>query len=158
MKNIVFIMALIFCLGAYNQEEREINKIFVRVYDFEGLKIGKGKIKVITANSLHLNRKGRLLEISFMDIGSIKTKRSAGNNILIGAATGAATLGILGATTADSMNWSTDEVALAGAVFGGAVGVAIGGFSALFKNSESYKIEGDKAKWETFKESILYKN
>ena len=47
------------------------------------------------------------------------------------------------------------EEAAIGALGGALVGAAIGGITILFKNSKSYEINGDKAKWKAFKEMII---
>jgi len=85
---------LILSINVCAQNEFENTNIFVRVYDLEGKKIGKGKILSISETSLQLYRKG---EFIVNGIGSIKTKHSGGNNRLIGAASGAVLLGTRGA-------------------------------------------------------------
>ena len=159
MKNLIFAITLILGINVCAQNAYENTNVFVRVYDLQGNKIGKGKILSISESSLQLNRKRESVEIPVSSIGSIKTKRSAGNNVLIGAVTGATTMAILGAATADPDAWiccnTAAEGATAGALVGGTVGAAIGGITILFKNSKSYEINGDKAKLKAFKEMII---
>lgn len=159
MKNLIFAITLILGINVCAQNGFENTNLFVRVYDLQGNKIGKGKILSISETSLQLNRKGESVKIPVSSIGSIKTKRSAGNNVLIGAVTGATTMAILGAATAEPDAWifgyTAAEGATAGALGGALVGAAIGGITILFKNSKSYEINGDKAKWKAFKEMII---
>ena len=159
MKNLIILITLILSLNVCAQNEFENTNMFVRVYDLEGKKIGKGKILSISETSLQLYRKGESVIVKVNGIGSIKTKHSAGNNVLVGAATGATTMAILGAATADPDAWifgyTAGEGAVTGAFLGGTVGAAIGGITILFKNSKSYEINGDIEKWKAFKEMII---
>ena len=158
MKNLIFAITLILGINVCAQNGFENTNLFVRVYDLQGNKIGKGKILSISETSLQLNRKGESVEIPVSSIGSIKTKRSAGNNVLIGAVIGATSMAILGTATADpddGWGWTAAEGAAGGALGGALGGAAIGGITILFKNSKSYEINGDKAKWKAFKEMII---
>ncbi len=159
MKNLIFVITLILSINVCAQNGFENTNVFVRVYDLQGKKIGKGKILSISETSLQLNRKGESMEIPVSSIGSIKTKRSAGHNVLVGAVIGASTMAFLGAATADPDAWlilprTAGEGAAAGALLGGTVGAVIGGITILFKNSKSYEINGDKVKWEEFTTDI----
>ncbi len=159
MKNLILVITLILSINVCAQNGLENTNVFVRVYDLQGKKISKGKILSISETSLQLNRKGESMNIPVESIGSIKTKRSAGNNVLFGAATGATTMAILGAATADPDAWifgyTAGEGAATGALLGGTAGAAIGGITILFKNSKSYEINGDKVKLKAFTELKL---
>ena len=159
MKTLIFIITLILSINVCAQNEFENTDVFVRVYDLQGKKIGKGKILSISETSLQLNKKGNSLTVPLANIGSIKTKHSGGNNVLIGAATGAAVMAVLGAATADPDAWilgyTAGEGAAAGAILGGTAGAAIGGITILFKNSKSFEINGELEKLLAFKEMIL---
>ena len=161
MKNLIFLIALTLSINISAQNELKNSNIFVRVFDLQGKKINKGKIFSISETSLQLIKKGENIKINFSSIGSIKTKRSAGNNLLIGAGVGATTLGIIMARPAED-GWSGDgysasEGALGGVVLGGISGTAIGGITILFKNSKSYLINGDLSKWKAFQDMITKK-
>jgi len=162
MKNLFFAIALILSIHISAQEGTEKANVFVRVYDLQGKKISKGNILSISDTSLQLKGKREPMKISARSIGLIKTKHSGGNNILIGAATGATFLAILGAITADPdamiMGYSAAEGAAAGVLFGGPAGATIGGITMLFKKSKSYKINGEELKWKAFKETIIGMN
>jgi len=159
MKNLFFAIALILSIHISAQEGTEKANIFVRVYDLQGKKISKGNILSISDTSLQLKGKREPMKITVNSIGLIKTKQSAGNNVLIGALSGASFFGLLGAVTADPdaliLGYSAGEGAAAGAFIGGTAGATIGGITALFKNSKSYKINGDELKWKEFKETII---
>ena len=158
MKNLFFAIALILSINISAQKGTEKTNVFVRVYDLQGKKMDKGKILSISETSLHLNRKEESVEIPVINIGSIKTKRSEGHNVLIGAATGATTFAVFGAATAEPdtfLGYTAAEGAVGGALIGGVAGAVIGGITSLFKNSKTYEINGDKEKWEAFKQMII---
>lgn len=152
-KILVFVISLILCANALAQNETTSHNVFVRVYNLQNKKIGKGKILAITDSSIQLIRNKKIKEISVVDIGLIKTKRSDGQNILIGTAAGAALMGIAVAsdTNEDNALFSVEGDILAGAIFGGTAGAAIGGITCLFKNSATYEINADMEKWKIFK-------
>ena len=88
-----------------------------------------------------------LKQIAIAEISYVKTKRSAGHNLLIGAASGAVILGTLGVTTADSdaliFGYSAEEGFAGGAILGVVGGAALGGLSILLKDSKVYVIDGN---------------
>lgn len=128
--------------------------MFVRIYNLEGKKTDKGKVIAVTDSTLQLKRTKGIESINFNDIGMIKTKRSAGNNILMGSAIGATSMAIIGAASADESSWifsySAGEGAAAGAFLGGTAGAAVGGITILFKNSKTFTINGELQKWKEF--------
>lgn len=158
MKNLIITITLILSISVCAQNKFENANIFVRVYNLEGKKISKGKIISISETSLELKWKRESAKIMVNEIGSIKTKRSAGNNVIVGAGTGATVLAFLGAATADPDAWilgyTVAEGAAAGALIGGTTGAAIGGMSILFKNSETYEINGEIERLKAFKKMI----
>lgn len=131
--------------------------IFVRVYDLSGHKIDKGRVHAVTDTSLQLEGESKPTNISARTIGTIKTKHSGGNNVLIGAITGLAVgggLGLAGTDKDDFLIDSKGEGAAAGALVGVPLGAAIGGLSILLKNSKTYSIDGDLTKWKSFQTMI----
>lgn len=149
---------LLLSSNLFSQESTGTKKLFVRVYNLEGKKIGKGHIVSLTDSLLQLKRGAKDLQFSFNDIGTIKTKRSAGHNILVGAVIGATTFAILGAASADPDAWifayTAAEGAAAGAVGGALGGAALGGASVALKKSLTYPIDGNIEKWKIFKEDF----
>ena len=91
--------------SVYAQKEANTHNVFLRVYNLEGKKISKGSVIFINDTLLALKNSSDKTAISMKDIGYIKTKRSAGHNILIGSAIGTATGAILGAASADPDAW-----------------------------------------------------
>ncbi|WP_299780360.1 hypothetical protein [uncultured Formosa sp.] len=141
MKNLFFAFTLIFSLNLCAQNTFENTKIFVRVYDLQGNKINKGRILSISESALQLERKGNTIDIPASDIGTIKTKYSGGNNVLIGAIAGTG-----------AGFFSGDPVVIAA---GAGVGAAVGGLTVLFKKSETFEIEGDKTKLKALEDLLI---
>ncbi|MGB5386867.1 MAG: hypothetical protein WBN20_08795 [Eudoraea sp.] len=152
-KILVLALAILSCTAIYAQKEKNKSAPFVRVYDLNGTKISKGRIVSVTDSSLVLGPKDKTVNIEVSKIGLIKTKRSVGNNILIGAAIGTGTGAILGfATGGESQFWGKGDGAAAGGLTMGAIGAGVGAIIAIFKKSDTYDIEGDITKWKAFRE------
>jgi outer membrane lipoprotein SlyB len=157
-------LTLIFNNVVFAQNKTTADNLFVRVYNLEGVKISKGEVLSVSDTLLQLNRKGLLITINYQDIGMIKTKRSEGNNILvgsvIGASAGAITGAIIGIETAEPDEWfgfTEEEGAAIGFILGvpagAAIGAAIGGITLLFKKSKTFFVNGDILKWKLFQEA-----
>ncbi len=161
MKTLFLAIVLIFSNQSYAQEKTEIDNLFVRVYNLQGQKINKGKVHAVTNESIQIEGKKGPVNLDVASIGLIKTKRSAGNNILIGSAMGATVMAILGASSADPDAWLFDtaaEGAAAGVIVGLPMGAAAGGLTTIFKKSKSYAIDGDLLKWKVFQQMIAERN
>jgi hypothetical protein len=132
--------------------------IFVRIYNLTGERINKGQVLAVTDSSLQLEGKEAPINIPVRQIGFIKTKRSAGNNLFKGSIIGASTMAILGAATSDPdaiiLGNTAGEGAASGVIIGLPVGAAIGGLTILFKNSKTYLINGDLMKWRVFQSVV----
>jgi len=128
--------------------------IFVRVYDLNGKKINTGRVLTTTDTSLQLKKESRdTVNLSITSIGTIKTKRSGGHNVLMGSVAAAGAFAIFGAATADPdvfLGYTAGEGAVGGLVLGIPVGAAIGGITVLFKKSGTFVINGDIKKWKAF--------
>jgi hypothetical protein len=129
--------------------------IFVRVYDLTGKKIDKGHVLAISDSSLQLKNKKAQTIIAVRTIGLIKTKRSAGNNLLTGSLIGASALAVVvavGSTEPDAIGGPTTagEGFLVGLAAGLPAGAVIGSLTIPFKNSKTFFINGDLMKWKTF--------
>jgi len=135
--------------------------IFVRVYNLNDKKINKGHVLATTDTSLQLITNGRnTVNLSINSIGKIKTKRSAGNNFLVGSLVVASAAAIVGAAT---YNLEEDDLpggiaALVGLVWGLPVGAAIGGISVPFKKSKTFVINGNIEKLKAFQSYITERN
>jgi hypothetical protein len=163
IKTIMLLLLLALSTNIYAQNEIKKNRMFVRVYNLDGKKINKGYVVSIGDTLLGLKRRGNDLEINVRNIGSIKTKRSAGHNLLIGSATGAAAGAILGAVSVEETNdlfgdsiynISTVQGAVTGGLMGAAAGAAVGGITIAFKNSETFVINGDLGSWGLFQKRM----
>lgn len=164
MKAILFALVFMLSLSVCAQNEFEISKVFLRVFDLQGKKIGRGKIISFSELSLQLDNDGKYKEIPVSSIGLIKTKHSGGNNLLIGAAAGAVVVTVLGSAgsgpssrsnSSGSFNLSIDYGVGELAPLGMVVGAVVGGCTVVFKKSKRYDINGEKIKWKEFTEAML---
>lgn len=159
IKPVMLLLVLVLSTNIYAQKETVEKGMFVRVFNLDGKKINKGHVAFVVDTLLGLKKNGNDVEINVKEIGIIKTRRSAGHNILVGSAIGTTTGAILGVASADPDAWIFGYTAAEGATgFGlaGALGgAAIGGISIAFKNSKTIIINGDLAKFKIFKDTLV---
>lgn len=148
----VFLMLL--ATNSYSQDENK--KLFLRVYTLQGEKI-KGNLLVLNDSLLILGNGGQGLVIKANNVRTIKTKRSGGENILIGALSGAVVGGVIGFLQGDDepgwFSYSKEDYALMGVLAGTAVGGGIGAITIAGKKSKKYIIDGNPEKWKIFVEA-----
>ncbi|MGZ5246897.1 MAG: hypothetical protein ACXWV5_07635, partial [Flavitalea sp.] len=128
-----------------------------RVYDNNGKHIAKGHVVNTTDSSLFLRVKKDTVQLFLNDFGSIKTKRSAGNNVIIGTFAVSGLFAIIGAASSDPEAYLGDTPASSaalGAIAGLPLGAAAGGLSALFKNSKTFIINGNPKHWGNFQSYV----
>ncbi len=156
MKLFTILFAFLFSCSAYAQPS-----IFVRVYDLSGKKIHAGHVLAVTDSSLLL-KANEVKTIDVREIGYIKTKRSAVNNLVIGSLIGATAFAIAGAASAEPdailLPYSAGEGAIIGTLVGLPLGAAAGGLTIPFKKSKTYLISGDLIKWKVFQSVVSQKN
>ncbi len=156
IKTTLLLITLIITATIYGQTENKNTQMFVRIYNMDGKKINKGRVVFVRDSLLGLKRDSKTFEITYKEIGFIKTKHSEGHNVLMGATVGATSLGIIGAVSAepDAMifSYSSGEGAAAGIVLGGIAGAAVGGITILFKKTEVFIVQGDLGKFKAFKD------
>ena len=152
MKNLIFTFSIFLSIFVQAQEKYNETDIFIRVYNLQGQKVAKGKIMNVSDSILQLTSKRKIINVSFDKIGFIKTKRSIGNNILIGACIGASALAILGTSVGKTGSYvgGSNSDAVIGLFSGGFFGSIIGGITAFFKKSDTFIINGDKLKFKEF--------
>lgn len=154
MKNVIITFILISSLQCLAQEKPVRANIFLRVFDLKGTKIDAGKLSFISDSIVQIIRNKKVIAIPMKDIGFIKTKRSGGHNVIVGAGIGAGIFGIAGAASAEPnksiVGYTAAEGAFIGTIFGGISGAVIGGASSMFKNPKRFEINGDPEKWKVF--------
>ncbi|MBL7472557.1 hypothetical protein [Robertkochia sediminum] len=161
MKYVFFAIILSVGFNLHAQEKPMEIREFIRVYDLNRNKTHKGVIQSVSDTVLQLKREGKIYDIGLSAIGKIKTKRSAGHNVFMGAVIVGAPAAILGAATADPdtiLGYTAGEGFMGGTLIGGGLGAAIGGLTALFKNPKTYIINGDPDKWREFRAMIIAKD
>ena len=158
MKNLIIAIIFLLSINLVAQDVIKTN-IFIRIYDLQGNKINKGKIKTISKTSIELYLKGKeIIKIPLKEIGIIKTKRSGGHNIVKGTLIGGGSLAIIGLLGGNSNSGyvsvsATDKAAL-GLIGGSFFGAIVGGITTIFKKSKLYIINGNEIKLSDFKNEI----
>jgi hypothetical protein len=155
---IITIAGLIFYTGLWAQTDLASRKVFIRVYDAGNIKINKGLISSITDTSIVLLIKKKEVTIDLSQIDRIKTRRSVGHNIGMGALAGAAAGGIFGFLQEEGgstfgSNSRGDDALIYGTV-GFMFGTVVGGLTALGKKSDNYIITGDSEKLSIFRDAV----
>ena len=163
MKNLILLLTLLISFSINAQVENKTHKLFVRVFNMDGKKIGKGHIHSINDSLLILSKNKKLTELHLKEIGKIKTKRSGGHNVVVGATSGVLVGVILGSlnpptdSTGGTFTWagsSSGEELANGVTVGVISGTILGGVSGLFKNSKTFIIEAKPEKWKVFVETV----
>ena len=132
--------------------------IFIRIYNLEGRKVHKGRIRSVSRTLIELQElpSGDFISIPFNEIGKIKTKRSGGNTIAKCAVIGGTSGAIIGFSQGDGVFgvFTAIDYAIVGLVSGGVLGAAAVGIMATFKKSKLYIIDGDELKFYDFREKL----
>lgn len=167
LKTIILLFVLTLFANVYSQNNTISHGMYVRVYNLESKKISKGKLFAVSDTILILKRNSKLINLEPMKIGYIKTKRSIGNNILVGSLLGGVSGAIIGAASSNQetktgdggwlfgkYEYTTGVSSGTGTVIGGSIGILGGAITGLgisaFKNSNTFLINGDEAKWKAF--------
>ena len=157
MKTLAFVLLISLSCNAIAQ-----NSPFVRVYDLNGRKTHKGKIAGVTDSTLTLWSNNGPVTIPVRGIGAIRTRRSAGHNLLLGAIIGTVSGAIFGAASTNEVNrdsflqFNAGAYAAGGAILGLGAGLLSGAISLAFKHSVRFSIDGDPAKWKEFRSAGLF--
>lgn len=128
-------------------------KLFVRVYDNSGKRIQNGFVVGTTDSSLRLYKNKDTIDLPITGFSFLKTKRSAGHNLLLGSVIGAGTFAFIGMASAnpdDFLGYTAAEGFAGGILFGAPAGAAIGGLAALLKKSRTFTINGNPDQWKEF--------
>ena len=141
-KHLLSFLIIFLSLTLSSQETISYRNIFVRVYNQEGKKIGKGFLKSVTDSTLILAFNKHSKSIPIKTIKTIKTKHSTGNNILVGSGTGAVIGTAIGVSTANSDSLSQAAGTIFGFGGGAAAGALVGGVIAITKKKKTYNING----------------
>ena len=158
MKLSLVVLCLLVSISINAQNERIKSNEFIRVYDLQGKKIGKGHIFSVSDTSLQLNRAKGMKVFQIPAIGFIKTKRAGGNNVIVGGMVGSGAMAMVSAVSNDPdghfFRMTNGEAGALGAFFGGMLGAGVGGLSIPFKKSKFSDINGDTKKWIEFQRMI----
>jgi hypothetical protein len=164
MKYILLLFSVIFFNNSYAQDNNSsgnnTKKIFVRLYNSNNEQIGKGDLLYGSDSSIEVKRNSRLNTFPVQQVAYIKTRRSVGHSILIGAAVGTATGIILIAASAGANTQNSEGTAASfGEALGGVaapfVGVAAGSIAAAFRKRETIIVNGSAEQWKDARKKLL---
>lgn len=152
MKKNYLLLLILFCsIGPLEAQKR-----FIRIYDQQGQMIAKGDFTATTDTSIVLQAHKTQLEIPIRDIGTIKTKRTFGHAIAIGATIGVVSGALLGLATGQAnedvyggfgYETSAGNDVAAGALVGLVIGGAVGTIISVAQNRSTIIINGNTADW-----------
>jgi hypothetical protein len=138
-------------------------RTFLRIYSLAGNKINQGHFAGTTDSSLLIYKSDTSIEISAQYIGVIKTRRSLGHNVWVGAITGAIPLSILATTSGepkvndntiggvfhDAVTFTPAEAAIGGFIGGSVIGAASGALVTAFTRHGTFTINGSIDEWKS---------
>jgi len=157
MKAKIVLISLILLFSSSTVIAQSQKKLFLRVYTLQEEKI-KGNLLILNDSLLVLKRGEQKFIIEAKNIRIIKTKKSGGENILIGVLGGIIVGGIIGYSQGDDepgwFSYSREDYALAGVLMGAVVGGGIGAITITGKKSKKYIIDGNPESWKVFVEAI----
>lgn len=156
MKKLILLITLLLLISYIGSAQK---KLFVRIFDQSNHKIGKGYILNVSDSEILVGTKAKQTTFKYQQIGSIKTKRSFGNSVLIGSLIAGTPLAIILAATSCNdclLGWSTGDGILTGFTIGGSIGALVGSGIAALKSKDNYVINGDIEKWKKFKTQLSF--
>jgi len=157
MKTILLCSILLIGINGEVNAQKTEKGLFVRVYDLNGKKMGKGRVKSITDSTLVLRRSYENFEFKVAHIGFIRTKRSFGNNAAIGSVIGAVALGVVGGSLRESdgyLTFNSNQTAVIGGILGAGLGAGFGGLSGIFKKRTEFTINGSSDNLKLFRDML----
>lgn len=155
MKNALLLFSILMTINISAQDEINSQEIFVRLYDLDGKKIGKGKILSISDLEIQLSRGTKTETFPISNIGSIRTKRSIGHNALLGMGGGIAIGAMFGNIDDSLLGFSGTGGGFIFGTLGGFAGVFVGIITGIFKKPKKYIINGETEKIKAFMEGRL---
>ena len=139
------LLVFIFGFTMNSQDSVTYQDIFIRIYNQDGKKIAKGKLVSVNDSTLFLNLNGQRKTVPLASITTIKTKRSGGNNVAVGAGIGTVVFGVIGAISlGNDPFWNDSSLGAGlGAIAGAPAGAIAGAIVASYKKKKIYSINGN---------------
>jgi len=165
MKKLIILIAILLLITAVVQAQK---RTFLRLYSLAGFKFQKGYLAGTTDSSLSIYKGGDTIEVPVVNIGYIKTKRSVGHSMWVGAlAVGVPSIvygaasgepkvndNTLGGLIHDATVFTPAEGAVTGAFLGGIIGAATGAIISAIGKSTTFKINGSLDEWRLQKRMV----
>ena len=155
-KLLICTMAVIMYCYSYAQKPS-----FIRVYGYRHHLIAKGYLCYSTDSTADICRHPgkKSLTVSVKDIWVVKTKHTAGHNLLAGVTVGFTAGALLGLTAhQDKDSWIVFDrgtITAFGAIGGTGYGSILGIIAAVFRHSKTFVIKGDLIKWQEARRAVV---
>lgn len=155
MRIVIYTLFLILSYSTLAQNTPVTNAPrFVRVYDLDNKKIGKGVIIGLNDSALFVQQKNTVFRFPYTDIGQLKTKRSYVHDLFVSMGSSGTLFGVFGL-----MNYNENRIGTvsrgqettAGFVGGAMLGALVCSVYQIFKQDEKIKINGNYNDWLNFK-------
>ena len=165
IKELVLLLSILLYLNPHINAQK---KAFIRIYPIGSPRVIKGLYLGHTDSAIIIFNKHQQDTISYLNIQQIRTKRSAGHHILIGAILGSVVGALTGLITNKnvpppdpncqlcgildySFSFTPLQAATAGALLGAAAGTAAGTIIGLTKKKEILIVAADFQNWKVIR-------
>ena len=152
MKYFLLFVAISLSFQLYAQESKSAKpkvKLFVRLYDHNNQKVGKGHLLYGNDSTIKLSNGHTITSFPVSEIEIIRTKHAGGHNLIIGTAigfgAGIAAIG-LASVVDNGIGESSFDIAVAG-ILCPLAGFAAGGVAEIFRKSQMFLINRNPPQW-----------
>lgn len=160
MKYFLLFVAFAFSFQLHAQENESVKpkaKIFVRLYDHNNQKVGKGHLLYGNDSTLKLSKGHSINSFPVSEIEIIKSKHAGGHNLLISSFIGfvAGIVAIsLASVVGNGIGESSFDIAFVGFLCPLA-GVVVGGVAEGFRKSQTLMINRNSTQWIAARKELL---
>lgn len=152
---------LMFVLSVFFISDLQAKGTFIRIFNKEGRKIARGNLISTTDTSVIIQQHKKQVEILITSVGFIKTQRTFGHAIALGATIGALAGALIGlAAGGDSGNaqfteFDSEGTGLASGVIVGATGgIVLGAAISSLQKRKMIVINGSVDEWQQKKQLL----
>jgi hypothetical protein len=134
--------------------------IFIRLYNLNGKKIGKGHLLPGTDSTIDVLRGKKTNTFSLINVGEVKTRRTFGHSVLIGTGVGVGLGTIAIIVSASSENSDNLETSFDAGLIGLGLpyaGAFVGTLVGAVTKRNRFEIKGNADNWKPVKDKLLSK-
>jgi hypothetical protein len=150
MRKVLYLLLLIIIFNSTLEAQK---KTYMRFYTVAGKKFESGFYGGSTDSSIAVYKNKEKIEIAVSKIGVIRTRRSLGHSMLVGAAIGGVPLGLIGVASGEEpqpgsyYTFTSGQQLKLGLFLGGIFGAAIGSLIHGFQKRTAFIINGSSVRW-----------